>query len=69
MVKVKILRAIAAPAYSYAAGQEVEVSPERAEDFIRHGVAVPVGLQTATAKPPAETTSTRKGRGRSVDDR
>lgn len=67
-MKVKILKSIASPSYAYAAGQEVEVSSERAEEFIQFGIAVPAGTQTATAKTPAETTSTRKGRGRNADD-
>lgn len=61
-MKVKILKSISSPHYSYAAGQIIETSKERAAQFVKHGIAEKV--ETATTKSVKETaakkTATKK---------
>lgn len=52
-MKIKILQSVTSHSYSYAKGQIVEVSKERASDFIKHSIAEPVKAEAkkkATAK-------------------
>lgn len=61
MIEVEIVQSCSGIGFSYAATDRVMVTPEQAESFIRHGLAVAVKLQkarpeTATQKTPkAET--------------
>lgn len=48
-----MLQSVSSPTYSYAAGQTVKTSKERAGQFLKHGIAEKV--ETATAKPTKET--------------
>lgn len=52
-MKVEILQSISSPSYSYAAGQVIETSKERGEEFMKHGIGKEV--ETTKAKPVKET--------------
>ena len=58
MVTIKILESCSGIGFSYHPKQVVEVSPERASDLVKHGIAEympPVKPETATLKPKGET--------------
>lgn len=67
-MRVRFLTGIAAKSYSYSAGQEVDLTKEQAIAFVRAGIAESLDIETATAPPAKETTSTRKGRKKNADD-
>jgi hypothetical protein len=63
-VKVRLCQTAAGPNGVVQAGGVIEVGADQAEDLIQSGQATPVRgqpVETATAEPPAETTSKRKG--------
>jgi hypothetical protein len=62
-MRVRALCSFASPAGSASPGEELDVSPEQALDWIKAGLverAVP-DVETATLRPP-EQAVTRKGR-------
>lgn len=61
-MKIKILQSISSPTYSYAAGQVVKTSKERAAEFVEYGIAEPV-VERATKK-----TATKKKGDADADD-
>jgi len=67
-VRVRFLTGIAAKSYSYSAGQVAELPKEQAIAFVRAGIAESLDVETATAPPAKETTSTRKGRKKNANN-
>ncbi|MEK4026301.1 hypothetical protein [Sporosarcina sp. FSL W7-1283] len=52
-MKVRLLQSISSPTYSYAAGEVVETSKDRGDQFVKHKIAEVV--ETAKNKPVKET--------------
>lgn len=65
-MKVKILQSITSPSYSYAAGQVVETSKERGDQFVKHGIAEVI--ETTKAKPVKETAAKKAASKKSKKD-
>lgn len=62
-MKVRALRSFVSPAGAASPGEELDVSPEQASDWIKAGLVERVvpGVETATREAP-EQAVTRKGR-------
>lgn len=54
-MKMKILQSIASPGYSYAAGQVVDLTKERAAEFVKHGIAEKQAVKKTAVDPVEET--------------
>ena len=67
-MRIRFVTGIAGKTYSFSAGQVAELPKDQAIAFVGAGIAESLDVETATAPPAKETTSTRKGRKKNANN-